>query len=110
MLNNYYVAGYVDGEGTIGIARHQARPGGKHDGWEFKPFFCIHSTDHSVIRRCKEYFDEKGIPVSYGDRNQHYRGKGEKAVASRVSVKSWEGVYRICKLLKKKVIGLTSLK
>ena len=106
MLSLDYVAGYIDGEGCITILYWQdkRRLNKKFNGYEFRPYFGVHTKDLDVIKQLSPFFDSYGIHTSTY-LNRHPTSLRKYEPTHKIDCVNWDNIAKICNLLKPHVIA-----
>jgi len=93
-----YVAGFVDGEGTISVTRQR-----KKNGFTLHPLIRISGTNRNAVKKMASWFN-KSINGPYGkDVYEEERSKNRNDYYS-FEIRSWRGVLNILEDIHNKLI------
>lgn len=101
-MNLSYIAGYLDGEGSLlfGInhERREWKKGASNiDGWVINPSISVTSFDREVLKAIKDFLENMGFKV-YKLETKKQR-LGQTQCATRLSLFGWHNVARLIRFL-----------
>lgn len=95
-----YIAGYIDGEGSllIGITkekRPEKKRGSLVDGWAILPSISIQSYDIEALSIMREFLENNNIKISAFYISPKRKNQTQECL--RISINGWDNVERIIK-------------
>ncbi len=90
-MNLDYLAGFIDGEGTIGFEKSPGR---------YVPYISISNTNLDVLEKIKNFLQEEGINSKLDARKQ----RNERWAVSYVLLIRWQYAVKLASKLKERLV------